>query len=83
MRFDVLKCQSNILSTLNKAAHKYGLLPSKYKGISRQQFDEVIAFYFGAKSFAAIKTNPDDPSRVMTLEGRESLSKFYKRNNLV
>lgn len=81
MRFDVLKCQSNILSTLNKAAHKYELLPSKYKGISRQQCDEVIAFYFGAKSFAAIKTNPNDPSRVMTLEGRESLSKFYKRNN--
>lgn len=81
MRFDVLKSQSNILSSLNKAAHKYGLLPSKYKGISRQQFDEVLSFYLGAKSFAAIKTNPNDPSRVGTLEGQESLSKFYQRNN--
>lgn len=81
MRFDVLKCQSNILSTLNKAAHKYELLPSKYKNVSRQQFDEIIAFYLGAKTFAAIKANPDDSTRLMTLDGKESLTKFYKRNN--
>lgn len=47
LRLDVIEAQVDALTRISQASHLYGLLPSSYSPLTRQQLLQVVAVSLG------------------------------------
>ena len=81
IRHDLIEANVDGLTRLSQACHQYGLLPTSYSPLTRQQLLQVIAASLGFHTYEDLKKNITQQHVSNPITTRKKIQDFYLRNN--
>lgn len=78
----IIEAQVDALTRISQVSHLYGLLPSSYSPLTRQQLLQVVAVSLGYFTYEDLK-NAEQPEQLISdpIKVRQRIHDLYVRNN--
>jgi hypothetical protein len=80
-RLDLIEAQVDALTRISQASHLYGLLPSSYSPLTRQQLLQVVAVSLGYSTYEDLKNAEPEHLISDPIKVRQRIHDLYIRNN--
>lgn len=81
LRLDLIEAEVDALTRISQASHLYGLLPSSYTPLTRQQLLQVVATSLGSSTYEDLKKQPSHHAISDPIKVHQKISELYRRNN--